>query len=229
MTLAVAIKAADGVVVAADSRGTIGDPRGLTAVNDTQQKVSRFGRCALATAGAGELALSLLDEFAKRGLNDPQDTDDALAAFRVGAGVTDEWFRTIPVEKRPEVVFLLAGYPRASASALPAAYLLTSSTYFAPQLAGNYPMMIGVPQYAIYLSHRYYDPAMTADNAAALAAYLISETASQDPKVGGPIRMAKVTQSGYVELTVEDVNRLMVRNEGLNAHLKRFFLNGDNP
>jgi hypothetical protein len=53
-------------------------------------------------------------------------------------------------------------------------------------------MMIGVPQYAIYLSHRYYDPNISSDKAAALAEYLISETASQDPKVGGPIKIAKV-------------------------------------
>ena len=31
MTLAVAIKAKDAIIVAADSRGTIGDPRGLTS------------------------------------------------------------------------------------------------------------------------------------------------------------------------------------------------------
>jgi hypothetical protein len=47
-------------------------------------------------------------------------------------------------------------------------------------------MMIGVPQYAIYL------PNISSDKAAALAEYLISETASQDPKVGGPIKIAKV-------------------------------------
>jgi hypothetical protein len=43
MTLVVAIKARDGIVLAGDSRGTIGDPRGLTAINDTQQKVHHLG------------------------------------------------------------------------------------------------------------------------------------------------------------------------------------------
>ena len=42
MTLALAIVAVDGIAVASDSRGTIGDPRGLTAVNDTQQKLFKF-------------------------------------------------------------------------------------------------------------------------------------------------------------------------------------------
>ena len=36
-------------------------------------------------------------------------------------------------------------------------------------------MMIGVPQYAVYLSHRYYDPSISVKNAAALAEYLIAK------------------------------------------------------
>jgi ATP-dependent protease HslVU (ClpYQ) peptidase subunit len=64
MTLAVAIKAQDAIIVAADSRGTIGDPRGLTAVND-KQKIFQFGACALAISGAAEMSFALLDEINK--------------------------------------------------------------------------------------------------------------------------------------------------------------------
>jgi 20S proteasome alpha/beta subunit len=87
-------------------------------------------------------------------------------------------------------------------------------------------MMAGVPQYAVYLSHRYYDPAMTADHAAALAEYLISETASQDPKVGGPIRIARVLPDGYHLLTDEQIANLKKQNMKLNNKLKRFFMGG---
>jgi hypothetical protein len=228
MTLAVAIKATDAIVVAADSRGTIGDPRGLTAVNDTQQKLFEFGRCALAIAGSGELAMSLIDEFAKRGLSNPQTVDEAVAAFAQGAAICDGWFRNIPPEQRPGTIFLLGGYRSAAAGGapIPMVYLLTSNTHFAPQLAGAYPMMAGVPQYAVYLSHRYYDPGISGDNAAALAEYLISETASQDPKVGGPIRIAKVTAGGYQALTDDEVAALKKRNQRLNDKLKRFFTGG---
>jgi hypothetical protein len=38
MTLLVALKGTDGLALAADSRGTFGDPRGVTAQNDSQQK-----------------------------------------------------------------------------------------------------------------------------------------------------------------------------------------------
>ncbi len=39
MTLIVAMKSKDAIILGADSRGTIGDPRGLTAINDTYQAV----------------------------------------------------------------------------------------------------------------------------------------------------------------------------------------------
>ena len=37
MTLLVALRGKDGIVAAADSRGTFGDPRGVTAQNDSQR------------------------------------------------------------------------------------------------------------------------------------------------------------------------------------------------
>jgi 20S proteasome alpha/beta subunit len=81
MTLALAIKAVDAVVMAADSRGTIGDPRGLTAINDTQQKLFQLGTRGLVMAGASEMALAILDEFGKQNLNNPANVDAAVAAF----------------------------------------------------------------------------------------------------------------------------------------------------
>jgi 20S proteasome alpha/beta subunit len=227
VTLAVAIKATDAVIIAADSRGTIGDPRGLTAVNDTQQKVFQFGNCALAIAGASEIALTLLDEFARQGFN-PQNIDEAVMMFsQVAANLCDQWFRNIPPDQRPGTLFLLGGYRHPPGGApVPMVFMLTSNTHFAPQLSNNYPMMIGVPQYAVYLSHRYYDPSISADGAAALAEYLISETASQDPKVGGQVRMAKVTAQAFTMLTDAEVAALRAKNQKLNNKLKRFFTNG---
>lgn len=226
MTLIVGIKARDAVIVAADSRGTIGDPRGLTAVNDTQQKLYKFGKCALAVAGASEIASAVLDELKKNNVS-PSNIDEAVAAFGFVAQLCDQWFRNIAPDQRPGTMFMLGGY-RPSANGTPATpmvYLLASNTHFAPQLAGDYPMMAGVPQYAIYLSHRYYDLQMSGKSAAALAEYLISETASQDPKVGGAIRIARVTASGYRELTDSQVTALRKRNDALNKKLKKFFAN----
>jgi ATP-dependent protease HslVU (ClpYQ) peptidase subunit len=85
------LKATDAIVVAADSRGTIGDPRGLTAVNDTQQKIFQFGSCAVAISGAAELAQALMDELAKRRLGNPLTIDDAVISFGQAGDRYDGW------------------------------------------------------------------------------------------------------------------------------------------
>jgi hypothetical protein len=55
MSLAVAIEASDGIVLAADSRATFGDPRGMTAVNDPVQKIYRLSpRTAIALVGQAD-------------------------------------------------------------------------------------------------------------------------------------------------------------------------------
>jgi hypothetical protein len=83
-------------------------------------------------------------------------------------------------------------------------------------------MVAGVPQYAIYLIHRLYDRKMNLDNLASLAAYLITETASQDPKVGGPV--AELTPAaGYRELDESRIEKVVQLNEEHNRKLREYF------
>ena len=155
MTLAVAIKATDAIIMASDSRGTIGDPRGLTAVNDTQQKVFQFGSCGLAIAGASEMALAILDEFGKASIN-PANIDDGVAAFTNAAVMCDNWYRGIPPAQRPGAMFILGGYRTDDGKPpVPMIYILNSQSSFAPQLANNYPMM------GVFRSMRYICPTDT--------------------------------------------------------------------
>ena len=63
MTLLVALVGSDGLVLAADSRGTFGDPRGITAQNDAQQKAHILApHAAVLIAGAGEVGSLLIHE-----------------------------------------------------------------------------------------------------------------------------------------------------------------------
>ena len=61
MTLLVALLADNGLVLAADSRGTFGDPRMVTAQNDSQQKAHVLAaHVAVLQAGAGELGTHVI-------------------------------------------------------------------------------------------------------------------------------------------------------------------------
>ena len=76
-----------------------------------------------------------------------------------------EWFRGIAPQQRPAVLITLAGYRKqAEQEPEPMIYLLNSQTNFAPQLFKE-TCLSGVPQYAVYLVHRYYDSSISLDKA----------------------------------------------------------------
>jgi len=230
MTLIAALRSHGAIILAADSRGTVGDPRGLTAINDTQEKIYRLGNCGLGLAGASEMGAVLLDELHKKGIDRIGNIDALVALVVKECGENfNQWFQGISPGQRPAVLLSLAGYRFADGEEpKPMIYMLNSQLNFAPQLFNNAPCLIGVPQYAVYLVHRYYDLSISTEKAKALAVYLISETASQDPKVGGPIKVAVISpQEGYQELSQDDVNQIMKSNEELNVELRQFFQKGE--
>jgi 20S proteasome alpha/beta subunit len=106
----------------------------------------------------------------------------------------------------------------------PKAYYLSSQLDFAPQLSVSNMAMGGVPQYATYLAHRFYDSDMTRKNLLSLAISLISETATQDPKVGGPIRIAEISpENGFVEIEPSLVKDIRQKNEEFIQEMKNYF------
>jgi 20S proteasome alpha/beta subunit len=229
MTLIVGMKADNAIILAADSRGMMGDPRGLTAINDNQNKLYQLGRCGFGLAGASELGAALLDEYRKKDIDKLTNVDEVMNRISSeSADLFNKWFGNIPHDKRPGVFITLAGFRnQESKKPEPMIYLLDSNHNFAPMLVGAYPSYAGIPQYAVYLGHRYYDPSISPKRAMALAEYLISETASQETKVGGKIRMAIITpKEGYKELPEEEVRAIHDENNALNQTLREFFLKG---
>ena len=70
-----------------------------------------------------------------------------------------------------------------------------------------------MPQYAVYLLNRLYSSDMVVEELEHLAAYVISETASQDGKVGGPIQMAVITSQSSHRLNTEELLNITTANE----------------
>lgn len=244
MTLALALRGASAMVLAADSRGTIGDPRGLTAIDDSHVKVFKLTRFAgIGIAGASELASRLIDGLRPKLTQPDADVDAVLALsmahfkaeFSAWFGGPRPWFGGAQInDHRPVINFILTGYANAAPAGAPPAittprtYLLSSQVDFAPQLSPAGNMLIGVPQYAIYLLNRFYQPDLGPNAVRALAAFLIAETASQDPKVGGPIRMAEITPGGgYVDVPAGAIQGLVQENAQQSQNLREFFRQRD--
>jgi 20S proteasome alpha/beta subunit len=228
MTLVVALKTPGGLVLAADSRGTIGDPRGTTAINDDQDKLMQLSpRCGAGIAGSSEIGRTLVAS-ASQGLGTAGDNVSAIAQALHSSlrGSYEAWYGKRPwvasaplVDMRPVTMWVLAGY----AGDAPHIYTINSQDDFVPR-AHDDSALAGVVQYAFYLKHRLYDRAMSLDAGKALAAYLIAETATQDPKVGGRIKIATIAAAvGYTLLETEEVDLIVRDNEKQSAELRRWF------
>ena len=237
MSLAVAIEAIDGIVLAADSRATFGDPRGMTAVNDTVQKIYRLSsRTAIALVGQAETGASLIQHITAGLAAQPGANVEVAAELirTLGNQYFAQWFGPpqfmmgpmgpTPVP-RPDVWFLLIGYG-ANGQAKILSLGSTLPFNFAPNLSTTGFAASGVVPLAVYLLNRLYRRGLSLDIAKDLAAYCIVETASQDGKVGGPIRLAVARpNTDIVILNEEEVTEVSRRADRHRETLRNSFLN----
>jgi 20S proteasome alpha/beta subunit len=240
LTLTVALVGHNGMVAAADSRGTFGDPRGLTAQNDNMTKVFTLAPHVVGTlAGAAELGVQLMAEV--QAATAAAGMDGVTQVMELVRTTTRtryaEWFPGwqiqpggqpgIPV--RPELAMLVAGYDSKPDDGVtePKVYQLISAFDFAPMLTGTGFGLQGVAQYALYLLNRLYLPDASIEELKYLASYVITETATQDGKVGGPVRMAIVTPGeGCAILTAAELEVITDGNAARSEQLRSSFFAG---
>ncbi len=241
MSLAVAIEAANGIVLAADSRATFGDPRGMTGANDTVQKIYRPNpRTAIALVGQAETGGALMQRIMSPLAAQPTaDVDIVAETIRaIGNNFFGQWFGPpqylmgpagpAPLP-RPDVWFLLVGY---DATNQPKILSLGSTPpfNFAPNLSTTGFAALGIVPLAVYLLNRLYRRDLDLEIANDLATYCVVETASQDGKVGGPVRLAiaAATQDSVV-LTNPQVQEIVTRVDRHRETLRNSFLNAGAP
>ncbi len=230
MTLVVCLKGKDGLVLAADSRGTIGDPRGLTAINDSMIKLFKLSTyVGVLTYGQAELAAQLIQEMKKTLSSEDLYISQIVSKTRnILRTRYNEWFKNFPQNERRKVVVVGFIISRLEEDNSTKTYYSNSTLDFAPQLVVTGIAMGGVPQYATYLTHRLFNSDMSIEEVIRLAHYVIIETATQDPKVGGPIRVAKITtENGFEVLNQSDINEIKENNKNINKTLQHCFYVGD--
>jgi 20S proteasome alpha/beta subunit len=237
MTLLVALRGSDGIVVASDSRGTFGDPRLVTAQNDAQKKLYRASKhAAILTAGSGELGATVMAEA----LEVIQEGDGVSAVLQKTRDLVrtryGQWFPNFALQQnpagnpiRPDLALLVAGYDAVQdAAPQQKIYQLVSGLDFAPMLHNYGFALAGVAQYGLYLLNRLYQDNKPVEQLKALAAYVITETASQDGKVGGPVQMATITPNeACVELERAAVDAVIANNAAKNTNLKESFFSAN--
>ena len=216
MTLTIALQGVDCLALGCDSRGTFGDARGgATAIIDVMIKTSILApHVGVLMSGAGELGDALVDEF----LTNQQGSDSdgvtkVMGKFRAHlAQKWDAYFANVPFQNRPICAFTVAGLnPVDGIYTKPVIYTLLSQFGFAPSLHRYGFACAGIPTFATYILNRRYDRNASVEVLAGLVAFAISETASQDQRVGGPIRMTTIEPDGAKEFNQNEVQSLLER------------------
>ena len=241
VTLLVALEGRDGLVLSADSRGTFGDPRGVTAQNDSIQKAHILShRAAVLAAGAGEVGALIIQHARESiGIEGIDGVTPVMNALRETAREDyGEWFpsvQAIPapalaatgqVPTRPDLAFIVGGYelPREDQEPQARIYQLGSGTDFSPMVHDYGFAVAGVAQYALYLLNTLYEGDRSVEELTALAIYVINETATQDGKVGGPVNVVTVTpDNGGVLMTQEEVDAIAAANVTRSTGLRDSF------
>ncbi|MGC1929905.1 MAG: hypothetical protein WA667_13090 [Candidatus Nitrosopolaris sp.] len=119
------LKGKDIIVVATDSRGTFGDPRGITAQNDNIKKVYLVGNVAICSAGSSH-ANMIVDEV--RAEANTGVTNIMLKVREIANKRFNEWFSAFPFMPlpgqnpafvRPLLELSIAGYDIVEEQSIP--------------------------------------------------------------------------------------------------------------
>lgn len=223
VTLIVAMKTSESIIMACDSRANIGS---FGEYNDNQQKISKFEPFLLGIAGMGEVGRTLL-AINNETLRKNTDSIDNFAIWMAQcfSSTYAKWYENATADQKPFIQFILAGFrDTQEINNKPVIYSLKSINQFVPELSGNNPVFGGYGQYASYLCNKYYKPSISSQLAQKLAVYLITETSTTLIHVGGKINVVEMMPGGpFKELDEKEIEKIIANNNQFNKKIITFF------
>jgi len=220
MTLALALRGIDGLVVGTDSRvnsvevdQSAGQVRQVT--RDTSEKFLQVNRdigvMTYGLAEPGYSGISRLAEEAKR-KRFPSFQDIETAARAIFQTEFNNWVTSQP---QPEIAaqgvvgFILAGYDSVHTNQFKVTSFQSAEGFQVKEIV--IPTFLAA-QYHIahYLAGKLFYPEMMVEQLKQLAVFLMLETMSAEITVGGPIQLATVTlRNGFQRITEEEIHELI--------------------
>ena len=222
MTLAMALRAYDGLVLATDSRAT-GGPRQSDDTSEKFLQVNRdIGVMTYGLAVPGYTGISRLVEATK-------SRREELTYFRPIADAAGSIFRDTYLDWRHKeeqqgretpadlkVGFILGGYDSGTNQFKVSHW---ESSEFQEQQFAEGDLLAAQWHIARFLINKLFYPEISVEQLSALAVFLLVETAVSESTVGGPLQLATITLGqGFQRLHEKDVDEILQHSQ------KRFCL-----
>lgn len=219
MTLVIAAKGKDFVVMGADSKGTFQDSSGNRVELNIQQKLIKINdRTGILLFGNKSYHAYYLIEKFKQGLKNEKknvsDTAEALASF---CRNETRKFSDIPSYNPPDFGLIIAGIDRSASKITPKCYSLTSGGGFSLGVYNHGFGIEGKPIIATYLFAKKFAEEMELDDLIRLVAGSLHDTMNVDGDVGGNINIAIIDDSGLRNVRRMDVAKKIERWERQTA------------
>jgi 20S proteasome alpha/beta subunit len=217
MTLAMALRAYDGLVLATDSRAT----GGQLASDDTSEKFLQVNRdigvMTYGLAVPGYRGISRLVEAVKSRREELTHFGAIEEAARSIFGEAyQEWLEELEHKHQVPPInslvgFILGGYD-STRNQFEIAH--GESPDFEERRFPGGDLLAAEWHIARFLMNKLYYPEISVALLSELAVFLLVETAVSQPAVGGPLQLATITESqGFQRLHDQDINEILERSQ----------------
>lgn len=220
MTLIVCLPGNDAIVVASDSRAYFKDEKEPTCHDDNNIKIHLIDNVVICGAGTTH-AKTFVDEIRNMPVRGVEQIVNEMT--RIANEKFDKWFpyfASAAAPNRPPLELSIVGYDVKE----PRIYTMNSEYRFAPFPYHDTFALSGVPSYARCLLNLLYSQDMATEALEHLATYVITKTATQTVKVGGPVQMATITpDSGAVKISDERICSIIRENKEIEKRFRDLF------
>ena len=221
MTVVIGIKCNNGIVIACDSQVEFN--RGVAVKRLNANKIYKLNE-NLAVAGAGTV---LFIEKAVNGLKNMIEGEENKRKEKLGVKeiieniaeavmlnlykiydidrsrfLMSEENQTEKIQEIVDLVLMMGGVDNSNNYL----YLIHKNGVAEP--VSDYATIGSGAAYAEYLLSKYYVPEISTNIGLKLAIYVIEETKTMDPNVGGPVKLIYITKDEYKELNEENVSEI---------------------
>ena len=211
MTLVIAAKGADFIILGADSRGTMSDIAGnRVELNLAVKLIQITDHIAFLVYGDAHISDYLIEKF-KEKLTVKTKTVSAVAEkFAEFCRQEVKKTKDVPRDYIPNFGFIIAGLDFKGKIPIPRCYKLRSLDGFELGIYREGFAIEGKYIIATYLFSKEFQQDMSVEQLSSLTAKAIYDTSTIDGDVGGEIKMARIDEYGYTPYQSDIVERYTI-------------------
>lgn len=211
MTLVIAAKGSDFIILGADSRGTMRDVAGnRVELNLAVKLIQITDHIAFLVYGDAHISDYLIEKFKEKLSGKTKTVSEVAEEFADFCREEVKKTLDVPREYIPNFGFIIAGLDFKSKIPIPRCYKLRSLDGFELGIYREDFAIAGKYIIATYLFSKEFKQDMTVEQLSNLTANAIYDTSKIDGDVGGKIKMARIDENGYTPYSTVDIERYTI-------------------